>query len=285
MKFFDKVKEVFSKKKWVRVTAYIVSALIIVLIVCYFFLGHIVKGSIQTVGPLITGVPITVRSVSVDIFGDVEVGIKDLVVGNPQGYSSPHALELKKFQVIVKPLSLFKDKIVVDKLEITGVEVNFETNVVASNLNDINNNVKKFTPSTDGKKSESKPAKLQVNAIDMSDIKVRVIAKGGNAAGVPLVMVPIHMKDLGTGPDGITVSGLIGEMLTKLFTGVTSLVSSGAGAVADGVSSAGKAVGNAAKDAGSAVGDAGKNLGKQVKGLFTSGKKDAKAGDKAGGKK
>ena len=272
MKFFDKVKEVFSQKKWVRVTSYVVAALIIVLIVCYFFLGHIVKGSIQTVGPLITGVPITVKSVSVDIFGDVEVGIRDLVVGNPKGYSSPHALDLKKFQLKVKTSSLLKDKIVVDKLEITGVEVNFETNVIASNLNDINNNVKKFTPNADGK--DSKPAKLQVNSIDMSDIKVRVIAKGGNAAGVPLVMVPIHMKDLGTGPDGITVSGLIGEMLTKLFTGVTSLVSSGAGAVADGVSSAGKA-----------VGDAGKNLGKQVKGLFTSDKPSEKKTEKKADKK
>lgn len=269
MKFFNRLKEVFSQKKWVRVTTYVVSALIVVLIVCYFFLGHIVKGSIQTVGPLITGVPITVRSVSVNVFGDVEVGIKDLVVGNPEGYSSPHALELKNFHLRVKTLSLFKDKIVVDKLEITGVEVNFETSVVASNLNDINNNVKKYTPETDGKKSESKPAKLQVNTIDMSDIKVRLIVKGGNAAGVPLVMVPIHMKDLGTGPDGITVSGLIGEMMTKLFTGVTSLVSSGTDAVTKGVSSAGNA-----------VGETGKNLGKKIKGIFSDGKSDGKAGDK-----
>lgn len=277
MKFFDKVKDIFAKKKYVRIISYVVAALIIVMIVVLIFLGQIVKGSIQTIGPVVTGVPVSVESVYINVFGDVRVAVRNLVVGNPEGYSSPHALQLKNFQLKLKTLSLFSSKIVVDKLELTGVEVNFETSLVASNLNDINNNVKKLAPAekkkakepaAEKKKEEVPAQKLQVNSIDMEDITVRVIAKGGNAAGVPLMMVPIHMKDLGTGPDGITISALIEEMLTKLFTGVTSLLSSGAGAVSDGASAAADAVGDAAKGAGKAVEEAGKNIGKQLKGLF-----------------
>ena len=289
MKFFEKCKEIFAKKKWVRIVSYVVAAIIILLVGAHLFLGHIIKGSIQTVGPLVTGVPMSVKSVGISTLGDFGVSVKDLVIGNPQGYSSPHALKLGNFQLKVKTFSIFSGKIIVDKLLLEGVEVNFETSLIASNLTDINNNVTKYVPqpakSDDGEKKEEKaPPKLQVNAIDMSDITVRIVAKGANAAGVPIPMVPIHMKDLGTGPDGITPTALINEMFTKLITGITSLVASGAGAIADGASSAAGAiadgassaagaVGDAAKSAGKSVEDAGKNLGKQFKGLFGGDKK------------
>ena len=278
MKFFEKCKEIFEKKKWVRIVSYVVAAIIILLISTHLFLGHLIKGTIQTVGPLVTGVPMSVKSVGISTLGDFGVSVKDLVIGNPQGYSSPCALKLGNFQLKVKTFSIFSGKIIVDKLLIEGVEVNFETSLIASNLTDINNNVTKYVPQSAGsdngeKKEEKAPPKLQVNTIDMSDITVRIIAKGADAAGVPIPMVPIHMTDLGTGPDGITPTALISEMFTKLITGVTSLVSSGAGAIADGASSAAGAVGDAAKSAGKSLENAGKDIGKQFKGLFGSDKK------------
>ena len=278
MKFFEKCKEIFEKKKWVRIVSYIVAAIIILLISAHLFLGHLIKGTIQTVGPLVTGVPMSVKSVGISTLGDFGISVKDLVIGNPRGYSSPYAMKLGNFQLKVKTFSVFSGKIIVDKLLIEGVEVNFETSLIASNLTDINNNVTKYVPqpakSDDGEKKEEKaPPKLQVNTIDMSDITVRIIAKGADAAGVPIPMVPIHMTDLGTGPDGITPTALISEMFTKLITGVTSLVSSGAGAIADGASSAAGAVGDAAKSAGKSLENAGKDIGKQFKGLFGSDKK------------
>ena len=280
MKFFEKCKEIFEKKKYVRIISYIVVAIIILLIVAHLFLGHIIKGSIQTVGPLVTGVPMSVKSVSISVLGDFGVSVKDLVIGNPQGYSSPYALKMGNFQLKVKTFSLFRDKIVVDKLALNGVEVNFETSVIASNLTDINNNVTKFVPRQEKAEKEeekneepAKQPKLQVNTIDISDITVRIVAKGANAAGVPVPIIPIHMSDLGTGPDGITPTALISEMFTKLITSVTSLVTSGASAITDGASSAADAVGDAAKNAGKSVKEAGENIGKQFKGLFSGNKK------------
>ncbi|MBR2365051.1 MAG: AsmA family protein [Lentisphaeria bacterium] len=271
MKIFENVKEIFAQKRYVRILSCVFAAVIILIIVIFAFAGQIVKSSIQTVGPLITGVPVTVKSVGINVLGNAGVKINGLVVGNPDGYSSPHALHMKNFELKVKTLSLLSDKIVIDKLELTGVELNFETNLLASNLNDIHNNVKKLSgEKKDVKKEEKKEnaekesAKLQVNTVDIADITVRVIARGGDAAGVPLVMVPIHMKDLGTGPGGISVSALVEEIFTRLFTGVTSLISGGADAVSHTVST----VGDAAEEAGKAVKDAGKNIGKQLKDLL-----------------
>ena len=46
MKFFEKCKEIFEKKKWVRIVSYIAAAIIILLVGAHLFLGHIIKGTI-----------------------------------------------------------------------------------------------------------------------------------------------------------------------------------------------------------------------------------------------
>jgi hypothetical protein len=55
---------------------------------------------------MITGVPVSVRKVNIDLLGDFGVSVRDLVVGNPKGYSSPYALKMKKFDLKVKTFSL-----------------------------------------------------------------------------------------------------------------------------------------------------------------------------------
>ena len=273
MGLFKKVREFFKLKKWIAVIAGVLVVLVVLLIAAHFFLGHIVKSSIETIGPMITGVPVSVRKVNIDLLGDFGVSVRDLVVGNPKGYSSPYALKMKKFDLKVKTFSLLTDKIIIDKLLL-----------IASNLNDIKNNVDKFAGSGEKKaekvrtedevqpeteSGENESLKLQANAVDIADITVRIIARGGDVSGVPLVMVPIHMKDVGKDAEGVSVSGLIREMFTKLFTGVVSLFSSGADAVNNAAKEAGNAVEDAAKEAGNAVKEAGKNIGNTLKGLFS----------------
>ena len=279
MKILKKIKDVFTAKRFLRIILYILILLIVLFVAAELFLGRIVKSSIETVGPMIIDVPVSVKSVKIGILGDFRISVRELQVGNPKGYSSPYALKMKKFDLKVKTLSLFTDKVIIDKLLLTGVDVNFETSLFASNLNDIKNNAKKFAgeeekkkgkkegkePSVDKtEKAEKAPLKLQVNTVDISDITVRVIAKGGDVAGVPLMMVPVRMNNLGTEADGITVSGLIGEMFTELFTGVTSLITSGSASVSDSVAEAGKVMGTAAKDAGKDIGSAAMEAGKAV---------------------
>ena len=147
MGLFKKVREFFKLKKWIAVIAGVLVVLVVLLIAAHFFLGHIVKSSIETIGPMITGVPVSVRKVNIDLLGDFGVSVRDLVVGNPKGYSSPYALKMKKFDLKVKTFSLLTDKIIIDKLLLTGLEVNYETSLIASNLNDIKNNVDKFAGS------------------------------------------------------------------------------------------------------------------------------------------
>lgn len=284
MGLFKKVREFFKLKKWIAVIAGVLVVLVVLLIAAHFFLGHIVKSSIETIGPMITGVPVSVRKVNIDLLGDFGVSVRDLVVGNPKGYSSPYALKMKKFDLKVKTFSLLTDKIIIDKLLLTGLEVNYETSLIASNLNDIKNNVDKFAGSGEKKaekvrtdeevqpeteSGEKESLKLQANAVDIADITVRIIARGGDSSGVPLMMVPIHMKDVGKDAEGVSVSGLIREMFTKLFTGVVSLFSSGADAVNNAAKEAGNAVEDAAKEAGNAVKKAGKNIGNTLKELFS----------------
>ena len=55
-----------------------------------FFLGPIVKNGMETVGPKIMRVSVKVDAVILVLSGSAEV--KDLVVGNPEGYQAPQAI-------------------------------------------------------------------------------------------------------------------------------------------------------------------------------------------------
>lgn len=257
--FVKKVNEVFKAKKWVRVTTYSVVAVIVLLIVVMLTLGQIIKGGAAALGPAIAGVPVKIESISIGFLGNFKVDLKGLTVGNPEGYATSHMLKLKKFYLEVDTLSLFSKKIVVKKILIQGVDVNFETNLISSNLSDVDKNVKKIAGESSS--SSSKPQPLQVNDVLMEDVKVAIAIKG-SASRLPVPIAPIHLQDLGSGPDGITPAALVGELLDNLISGASGLLKSGAASL-----------GNAASSAAQNVGDAANKAVKGLGNLFSSGKK------------
>lgn len=58
------------------------------------------------------------------------------------------------------------------------------------------------------RRNRRKPKPLQINRIDLSDIKVYTILKGREDTRViPLIAPPVHLQDLGTEPEGIIACG------------------------------------------------------------------------------
>lgn len=225
---------------------------------------------------MVMGVPVTVDSIVLEPFKGA-LRINNLTVGNPDGYSSPHAFKLGRFEAAVVPSSLFGgDKMIIDKLAIDGVELNMETNFLRSNLSEIQENINKFSnPDSNAPKNqkqaedvekvqeeqaEAKP--LQINRIDLSDIKVYTILKGREDTRViPLIAPPVHLQDLGTEPEGITPV----EVMSKVMT---SLLLSAGKALSDGAFSAGQTLGDGASSAGKTLGDGANDLGKAAAGLL-----------------
>ena len=123
--------------------------------------------------------------------------------------------------------TLFSKKLLIERIEVKGVELNYETAVLKNNIQEIQDNVNKFAgeaKESDKKKEEDAASKpLQIDYLELHDITAWVIVKGTKAKA-PLPVAPIKMTKLGTGEDGVTSVMVINDVLVSMVTSVTKLI-------------------------------------------------------------
>ena len=215
----------FNGKKCLKITGIVVGILLVLIIVVLLTLPWIIKGGIQHVGPIITGVPMEIKSVSYNPF-EGTLTIKDFIVGNPSGYSTPYAVKLGHLHVDVGMTTLFSKKLLIERIEVKGVELNYETSVLKNNIQEIQDNVNKLAGEAkkSDKKEEAAASKpLQIDYLELRDITAWVVVKGTKAQA-PLIVAPIVMTKLGTGEDGVTSVMVINDVLVSMMTSVTKLI-------------------------------------------------------------
>lgn len=230
----------FNGKKCLKITGIVFGVIIVLLIIVLLSLSFIIKNGIQHVGPMITGVPMSIKHVGFSPF-EGTLTIKDLIVGNPQGYSSPYAVKLGHFHVDIGMKSLFSKKVLIERIEVKGVELNYETSLLLkNNIQEIQDNVNKLAGDQKQNKDQGKKEKapgqkpLQIDYLELRDITAWVVMKGTKAKA-PLIVAPIVMTKLGTGEDGVTSVMVINDVLISMVTGVTKLI--GVNAAVDSIGS------------------------------------------------
>lgn len=221
-----------------------------VLIGVGLFIGPIIKAGVETLGPKITQVPIKLGSVDVSLMGG-SAAINDLVVGNPEGFSSPEAIRLGKAELALDVLSVTKEKIIIRKIHVIAPEITFDGGLKGNNLTKIMDNVNKSVPKDDAPKQEtadnnqkgaSKPApKIQVDDFLISGAKVKVYLTGIASKEMTVALPDIHLTDLGKDKDGITPAELVRVVLSKVNAATLK-------AVTESVTNSGKMIEDLGKD-------------------------------------
>jgi len=205
-------------------TPYPIVLVVAGLILSAVFLDDIVKKGVETVGPLITKVPVTVNEVHIGLASG-SAKVKDLVVGNPEGFKTPSAIQMGDIKVGVKIASVLKDVIVIDEINIQAPEITLEGNLSGNNLSKILDNVsgtdekQKSTPAAAGAKSQKKFCVKEL-VIDGGKINLSLDLSilGGKSATIPLP--PIHLSNIGTETDGVTAAELVKQIMKPLLEGV-----------------------------------------------------------------
>lgn len=230
--------------------------IVVAVLVVGVFLDKIVKTGVETVGPKIVQVPITLDEVKLALLTG-SARVKGLIVGNPEGYKTPFAISIGTASVGVNPLTVLSDKIVVRSVEVHNPEITFEGGLGGNNLGKIMDNVNAVAqaggpPST--KKTATagnKPAKkIEVDDLLITGAKVHgtLVLFGGKEITLPSLPLPdIHLTNLGKGSDGLTPTDLTRVVLQAITS--TTL----------------KTVSNAATDAGRNMGNIGKQGLNQIK--------------------
>lgn len=244
------------------------AAILVLLVAVMLSLGAIIKTAVTTAGPKLAGVPIQLSKVTVNPFGGL-VHIKGLVIGNPQGFNTPSAMELSEFKLDIAMGSLFTDTIVIKQILIDAPQITYEKSLKSSNLSTLQANL---TPKDAAPKQEAAPAKepaekkaakkviIEDFQLNGAKVNVTITALGGKKMTIPLP--DIKMKDIGKDSGGASPA----EVISQTFDAISK-------AVIDAVASAGDIAGDALKSVGGAATDAAKGAADAAKGAVDSVKK------------
>ena len=176
-------------KKKMKLRNKILSGLLIVVLVfgiivgaVIMYLDGIVASAMRKLGTAATGTELKVQSVGISLAAG-NLTINKLTIANPTGYESPNAFWVEKLEVDLDVNSVFTDTIIVEKVEIEDIWIDFEPTLNGSNLTDIKKNIMKFAKSqkAEEKKSEETTKKEEPAPAGKSKkviIKSFVIKKG-----------------------------------------------------------------------------------------------------------
>jgi len=252
-------------KKILIVGLVVVVVLIVVAVIgVTFFLDGAIKRGVETIGPKIVKVDIKLDSVSLSILSG-SGSVKGLVVGNPEGYKTPQAINVGHASLAVSPGSLLSDKIVVKSVKVDAAEVTFEGGLGGNNLSKILDNVNAAVGGQGAEPAakDEKPAKkLQVDDFLITGAKVNVTLTGMGGKSVSVPLPEIHLTNLGQSEDGITSAELTKIVLKEVIDAAVKVATS------DAVKDMTKGLTDAAGEAGKTATDAAGKATKSVTDLF-----------------
>jgi hypothetical protein len=286
-------------KKWLGgILLGIVVLLVALLAAAWFLADEIVEQAVRKGGPAILGVPVTLGGADIQILRG-QLGIEDLVIGNPEGFQTEQLFSLGKVEVDMDTASVFSDVIHIRSIRIVEPEITYERRLRSSNIGALMEKLEGGgeegeEPTGEPEAAENKTPeeggkKVVIDEVRIEGAKVRVSGTlmAGRALTVPLPT--IVMRDIGKEKGGASLGEAIGRILKAVATAVTDAVAAALKAVGQGVEAVGEAavggakaavgvvggaagaVGETGKDAVKAVGTGVKSVVGGVKGLFTDG--------------
>jgi len=258
----------------------IVAVVVVAVIVAYFYSGDVIKAAVEEMGPKLTKAEVKLEKADLSIASG-EAALSGLLIGNPAGFTTPHAFKLDNIAVKLDTSTVGSDTIVIDEILIDAPDVIAEIGTLnvnplkigesireslnSSNLIAIRNNVGAFVRERGGSSpggSGKEGPKLIIEKFRMNDVKVRAVAREGMKLDLAIKPFSIALDGIGKSEGGLEpekiAARLIPEiqhkvidgMLPALMGNVTSMLKDAGklatGAVKGVVEGAGSAAGGAA---------------------------------------
>ncbi len=247
----------------------LVIVLAVLAIVALFFLGPLVKKTVNTLGPKLLGVPVSVQQVAIrPLSGSLR--LEGMMIGNPEGYSQDALFALKEVRVKIDIASLpGNGPIVIRELAIIEPQVAYEVAGGKSNLETLTAKLAKAekTPAPQpAQKDKKAPRKVIIDLLEFRDGQVSYRSNLTLGKAVPLPLPDLRLTAIGRDQGGIKAVDAVNKVLGELLNLVGTVVAQVGTAVLD----TGKAAVGAGKDVVVGGAEKVKEAGAAVKGLFKS---------------
>jgi len=189
------------------ISAGIAAALVLFMIllgVVSMSLGGLVKSAVESAGPRVLGAPVTIGSVTISPLSGRGT-LRDLVIGNPAGFSTPRAISVGAVEIELKLSSLMSNMIVVNRLAVRDPELVWEIGQGSSNIARLEGNAQEAAAKLGAGKSAPSPKaspaakgkSLLIRDFSVSGGKVGLAATALGGQGLSAPLPAVHLTDLG----------------------------------------------------------------------------------------
>lgn len=205
----------------------------------YTSLDAQIASAIRRYGPEITGVPVSLSSVHIAVT-DGKAALRSLVVGNPEGFKTKHALSLGEISLTLDIGSLTTDVIRIKELTLSKPEVTYEYASDGSNLDVLQRNIDRYLSSQRGQRKKAEDSgpgkKLVIEHLYIKSVQANLSAKALQGDTISISLPDLHLKDIGKKSNGATA----GEAARQVINTITQQVTQSAASLS--VSTAGTTI-------------------------------------------
>jgi hypothetical protein len=253
--------------------AIIVVIVVVALVLVVGNINAIVKKGVETVGPMVLKVPVTLDKADISVFSG-SGRLTGLTIGNPPGFHTEYAFQLGNVQMDIDTGSVTTDRIHVKSIVIDAPSITFEGAFDKSNLSQLQANAAAYTAS--GKNTGASPAgqqsseppgeKIQIDHLTIKNGDINVSMNLLQGKKLTAALPPIELTDIGK-DGGVSIADAMKKVLVAVNKAVIPAIQTNLTKLNldQGVQNAVEAVQE--KTGGALQEQAEKGLGK-VKGLF-----------------
>jgi len=209
-----------AKKVITGIVVVLVVLLVAAVVLFTLFGNRALKMGIETAGTKTLKVPVSLKDINLSLLGG-SVEMKNLAIGNPEGYQHPDLLTMGRGYVKLKAASLFSNTIEIDTIQLDKIGLVIEQKgIKTNNLQEIMAALPK--PESTGEPETGKQGKnllIRELLINGAEVKVKLLPVPGKADTLTLRLTPIRLENLGT-DEPIDTAKLTGIVLKALAKGI-----------------------------------------------------------------
>lgn len=210
---------------------------IIGIIIVGMSLNALVKTGVETIGPKVLGVPVTLEEVDISLLSGgtaMRASLNELIIKNPDGYETDYAFSLPNIRVRVDRNSVLTDTVIIEEVLIEGPAITFEGSLLGSNLGDIQDNVKRNTHSESEEEAEESVEKhddgeeseknVVIKRLTMKGAKINLSLFGGQSEAIPLTLPDFELRDIGKESGGTSFQKASAKIFDAIYAAIIKAV-------------------------------------------------------------
>jgi uncharacterized protein involved in outer membrane biogenesis len=198
-----------------------------------FGLGSALKTAVETIGSDATQTQVTLNEADVSL-ASASGALRGLVVGNPGGYATSHALRFDETRVTLDPASVTGDVIVIKEIVVQAPDVIYEMlDSGANNIDTIRANVDAYASRFGGAggsaggeagAGEEGGTRLIIENLYIRDGKVALSSNLLQGQSLGAGLPEIHLTDIGKAEGGATPAAVVEQVMAAIARGAHQAV-------------------------------------------------------------